>query len=112
MHHQILSKETSTPLWVEHTRPVPNKSITGTYGSIKGSVKKIQPVVKLILKKHLYDAMSEMETCPKTCSEKIFRALNMVRNHALGVGMNEHHLWVKSAEIQKQKRRKSIYYHA
>ena len=99
VYHQILSKETPPPLWIEHTRPVPNKSIAGTYGSIKGSAKKIKPVVKLILKKHLYDAMTEMETCPKKCSEKIFRALNMVRNHALGVGMNEHHLWVKGAEI-------------
>lgn len=41
VHHQILSKEISPPLWIEHTRPVPNKSIAGTYGSIKGSAKKI-----------------------------------------------------------------------
>lgn len=56
--------------------------------------------------------MSEMETCPKKSSVLIFRALNMVRNHALGVGMNEDHLWIKGAELQKQKRRKTIYYHA
>jgi hypothetical protein len=53
-----------------------------------------------------------MEACPKRAAEPIFRALNMVRNHALGVGMNQDHLWVQGAELQKQKRRKSIYYHA
>lgn len=109
---QITAKQTQIPLWIEHTRPAENKSIAGTYGSIKGSVKKLKPTVDLILKKHLYDAMSEMEACHKMAAEPIFRALNMVRNHALGVGLNQDHLWVKGAELQKQKRRKSIYYHS
>lgn len=109
---EITSKQTQNPQWIEHTRPIANKAIAGTYGSIKGSVKKMKPVVNQILKKHLFDAMSEMEACPKKCSVKIFRALNMVRNHALGAGMNEDHLWIKGAELQKQKRRKALYYHA
>jgi hypothetical protein len=75
-------------MWIEHKKPAENKSIHGTYGSIKGSVKKLKPTVELILKKHLYDAMTEMEACPKIASTPIFRALNMVRNHALQVGMN------------------------
>ena len=112
IYEEITSSQKTPPFTVFHTTSNPLPYISGTYGNIKGSVKKLKPTVDLIKGMHLYDAMSTMEMTRKRAAAPIFRALNMVRNHALGVGLNQDHLWVKSIELQKKTRLKNIYYHA
>lgn len=109
---EIKSLRQKQPFTIFHTRKKELPNITGTYGSIKGSVKKLKPTVRQFIGLHLYDAMAEMQDSRKKASLPLFRALNMVRNHALNVGMEQDHLWVKLASLEKQKRRKGIYYHA
>jgi ribosomal protein L22 len=112
IYEEITLKEKEAPFTVFHTVKPPRPYVTGTYGNIKGSVKKLKPTVRKIIGLHLYDAMAEMEITQKRAAGPIFKALNMVRNHALGAGMNQDHLWVKEAVLQKHKRRKGLYYHA
>lgn len=109
---EITSLTQDHPFTVFHTPKKPLPNITGTYGGIKGSVKKLKPTVKKILGIHLYDAMAEMQESQKRSSVSIFRALNMVRNHAINVGMEQDHLWVKEAKLEKQARKRYVYYHA
>lgn len=109
---EITAYKQDHPFTVFHTSKKPLPFITGTYGTVKGSVKKLKPTVRQMIGLHLYDAMGEMQESEKRASERLFNALNMVRSHAVNVGMEQDHLWVKSAELQMQKRRKSLYYHA
>lgn len=109
---EITSLRQEHPFTVFHTSKQPLPFITGSYGSVKGSVKKLKPIVREMIGLHLYDAMGEMQESQKKASDRLFNALNMVRSHAVNVGMEQDHLWVKSAVLEKQKRNKSLYYHA
>lgn len=62
---EITSLKQDHPFTVFHTQKKPLPSITGTYGSIKGSVKKLKPTVRQFIGLHLYDAMAEMQESQK-----------------------------------------------
>lgn len=86
--------------------------ISGKLGRVKGSTKKINPVIKQIRGLHLFDAMSLMQTTHKRSADSIFRALRMTRTHALNMGKSDVRLFVKEAVVEKQFRSKRVYYHA
>ena len=112
IEEEIESKRTDQPFIVLHKTKEPNPWAKGTYGTIRGSVKRVLPVASLCSKLHIEDALQAMEDSPKKCAIRIKNALNMVMHAAIQKGFNGDHLWVKCIQVQRQWRNKDIYYAA
>ena len=76
------------------------------------STKKVYPLFKPILGKHLYEAIEIIGSTRKKSAKQILSALQMVRHHAITKGLDEERLYVQSAITNKNKRFKKLRYHA
>lgn len=97
---------------IVYRKDPPAPSIAGRLGRVKGSVKKIKPVMKKIRGLHINDAMQTMEKTQKRSANRIYAALKMVKAHAANKGYDIMRLYVKDAITNRQKRIKGVRYHA
>ena len=76
------------------------------------SVKKIYPLVRLVIGKHIYEALEIMGQQKTKGSRMILSALQMVRHHAINRGLDDDRLFVQAALTNKYKSFRGIRYHA
>lgn len=94
-------------------QPRPAKvTVTGLRRKVPVSLKKLLPLMRAIIGKHIYDAINLCMTTKKKSAKFILSALEMVKRHAAQRDMAEERLYVCDAITGKQKRYIRLRYHA
>jgi ribosomal protein L22 len=103
---------TSVPDSIWYRRPEPNRIVQGRLGRCKGSVKRISPIMRKIIGKHIDEALFLMQNDRSRAARRVHSALKMVRSHAIQKRFHIMRLYVREAITNRQRRVKGIRYHA
>jgi hypothetical protein len=81
-----------------------NPSISGTRRRIPVSFSKMRAAIRLIKKKHIFDAVSLLSAEKKLSCQYVLKALQQVRRHAKVKNMDENRLYVAGVILGKSRR--------
>ena len=102
----------SVPEIIKYVKERKWPSVTSSLGRVKGSVKRISPLMKKVIGLQIDDAIRVASEMQQQAGKRIHTGLKMIRDNALGVKMNNLRLYVKYAITGRTHRVKGVRYHA
>lgn len=107
-----LTRNISRP-FILYNQPKPKKiCVQGIRRKVPVSLKKIIPVMRAIIGKHVYDAINYCANLETKAAKFVRLTLNQVKRHAEQIDLAEDRLYVVDAISGKNKRWKRVRYHA